>query len=148
VNFYSRVQMYLFKAKQAAAAELERACAEHGVTLDQVRALLGKEKRSWAGSLHKAPHAYAGTGADLVAECAPFITKTRAQRLRDRAASFAKRSGDAARKSPHMIVAMIKEAAQAAPHVATRIKEDVVLFREVRRSKKAPPGPVVDAAAE
>jgi hypothetical protein len=45
VNFYSRVQMYLFKAKQAAAAELERACAEHGVTKEQVQALLDANPR-------------------------------------------------------------------------------------------------------
>ena len=35
VNFYSRVQMYLFKGKQAAQAEYERALQENGVTREQ-----------------------------------------------------------------------------------------------------------------
>src|SRR5690606_510329 len=40
VNFYSRVQMYLFKAKQAAQAEYDRALEENGVTREQVAAFL------------------------------------------------------------------------------------------------------------
>src|SRR4029079_2358394 len=40
VNFYSRVQMYLFKAKQAAVAEYERVLSENGVTREQVKAYL------------------------------------------------------------------------------------------------------------
>jgi len=67
VNFYSRVQMYLFKAKQAAAAEYDRALAEHGVTLDQVKTFLAKNPR-YASSLHKPPHAYAGVAAFM-----PFV---------------------------------------------------------------------------
>src|SRR5580700_10701646 len=86
VNFYSRVQMYLFKAKQAALAEYERALEEHGVTREQVRAFLAANPR-YASPLHKAPHSYAGNGADLVAEIAPLITKTRVQRLRERVTS-------------------------------------------------------------
>src|SRR5205085_9506800 len=83
VNFYSRVQMYLFKAKQAALAELERACTEHGVTMEQVRAALVEYPR-FARALHKAPHKYAGTAADLVAQVAPYATRSRPQRWRGR----------------------------------------------------------------
>src|SRR5258708_10719937 len=83
VNFYSRVQMYLFKAKQAAVSEYQRALSENGVTLEQVRAFLAANPR-YGSALHKAPHAYAGNCADLVAEIAPYITKTRMQRVRDR----------------------------------------------------------------
>ncbi|HVR03741.1 MAG TPA: 2-hydroxyglutaryl-CoA dehydratase, partial [Polyangia bacterium] len=78
VNFYSRVQMYLFKAKQAALAEYERALETHGVTREQVKAFLD------ANPLYKAPHSYAGCSADMVAAVAPYITKTRAQRWMDR----------------------------------------------------------------
>ena len=87
VNFYSRVQMYLFKARQAAAAEFERALGEHGVTLEQVKTFLAKNPR-FASPLHKPPHAYAGCAADLVAEIAPRITKTRWERTRDRVAKW------------------------------------------------------------
>jgi predicted nucleotide-binding protein (sugar kinase/HSP70/actin superfamily) len=135
VNFYSRVQMYLFKAKQAALAELDRACQEHGVTVQQVKAYI-EANPHYASSLHKAPHAYAGTGADLVAEIAPLITKTRGERLKAAASSLLLRSGEAARKSPHMVVAMVKSAVEAAPEVAAKVKEDVILFREARREKR------------
>ena len=55
VNFYSRVQMYLFKAKQAATAEFERALEEHGVTREQVKRVPRGDPR-FASPLHKAPH--------------------------------------------------------------------------------------------
>ncbi len=149
VNFYSRVQMYLFKARLAATAELERACTENGVTMEQVRAFLEATPR-FASSLHKPPHRYAGAAADLVAEVAPYITQSRAERLRGRLASLAKRSGETARQSPHMVIAMFRSAVEAAPDVAARVKEDVALFREVRRgkAKKGDSQPRVDAAAE
>src|SRR5215472_3896401 len=40
VNFYSRVQMYLFKAKQAAIAEYDQALSDLGITREDVRAFL------------------------------------------------------------------------------------------------------------
>src|SRR5262249_10765086 len=91
VNFYSRVQMYLFKAKQAAQAEFERALEENGVTLEEVRAFLASHPR-YASALHKAPHSYAGNGADLVAQIAPYITKSAAERWADRVRGFGKKS--------------------------------------------------------
>jgi predicted nucleotide-binding protein (sugar kinase/HSP70/actin superfamily) len=154
VNFYSRVQMYLFKAKQAASAELERACEEHRVTLEQIRAAIAANPR-WGNALHKAPHRYAGAAADLVAEIAPHLTKSRGQRWRERVQDIALRSRRAAQQSPHMVVALVKSAVDAAPQVAARVREDVAAFREVRReranrtsgpSRKA--APQMDAAAE
>jgi predicted nucleotide-binding protein (sugar kinase/HSP70/actin superfamily) len=136
VNFYSRVQMYLFKAKQACLAELDRACDEQGVTMEQVRAFLEANPR-FGRALHKAPHAYAGTTADLVAQVAPYITKTRAERWRGRLAGLVKRSSETARKSPHMVVQMFRTAVEAAPEVAAKVKEDVVLYRQMRREKGA-----------
>ena len=150
VNFYSRVQMYLFKAKQACLAELDRACEEQGVTMEQVRAFLEANPR-FGRALHKAPHAYAGTTADLVAQVAPYITQSRTQRWRNRIAGLAQRSSATARKSPHMVVELFKSAVEAAPDVAARVKEDVVLYREMRRAKsggKNEQPRALDAAAE
>jgi hypothetical protein len=135
VNFYSRVQMYLFKAKQAALAEYERALETHGVTREQVKAFLDANPR-YASPLHKAPHAYAGNGADLVAEIAPLITKTRAQRLREKLASFGTRSKELARTSPHMIVSLVETTVKSAPEVAQRLREDWLLLGETRRAAK------------
>jgi hypothetical protein len=92
---------------------------------------------------------YAGTAADLVAQVAPYITKTRTARWLGRIEALASRSGEAARKSPHMVVTIVKNAVDAAPVVAARLREDVALLREARRAaKKNAPAPVMDAAAE
>ncbi len=148
VNFYSRVQMYLFKAKQAALAEYERALEAHGVTREQVKAFLDANPR-YASPLHKAPHTYAGNGADLVAEIAPLITKTRSERLREKLASFGTRSKEIARTSPHMIVSLVETTVKAAPEVAQRLREDWILFGETRKAAKAKAarGPEMSAAA-
>ncbi len=145
VNFYSRVQMYLFKAKQAALAEFERALAENNVTVDQVREFLAKNPK-YAGSLHKAPHSYAGNGADLVAEVAPLITQTRWERVRNRVTSLSKTSARAVVNTPHMVVELVETAIKEAPGVAQRVKEDVTAFRETRAAKKNAPVEVSPAA--
>jgi predicted nucleotide-binding protein (sugar kinase/HSP70/actin superfamily) len=147
VNFYSRVQMYMFKARQAAQAEYERALAEHGVTREQVKEFLAKNPR-YASPLHKAPHAYAGSSADIVAEIAPLITKTRWERLRDRAARFGQRSQAAVKAAPHMVVELVQTAVKEAPAVAALVKEDIAIFRETRKAKKASAQQDTAAAAE
>ncbi|MFO0676765.1 MAG: 2-hydroxyglutaryl-CoA dehydratase [Polyangiaceae bacterium] len=135
VNFYSRVQMYLFKAKQAALAEFDRALVDNGVTKAQVQDFLAKNPR-FAHSLHKAPHSYAGCGADIVAEVAPFITKSRWERAREKVLSFGKKSVETAQKSPHLVVNFAKEAVAQAPETFAKVKEDVAMIAEVRRAKK------------
>ncbi|HRG99005.1 MAG TPA: 2-hydroxyglutaryl-CoA dehydratase [Polyangiaceae bacterium] len=148
VNFYSRVQMYLFKAKQAAAAEYAQALEEHGVTKPQVEAFL-EANPSFASALHKAPHVYNGNAADLVAEVAPYITMTRAQRWRARIASLATASRTAVKKSPELVIQLVRRAVEEAPETARKLKEDVVLLREIRSAKRStPPAQVLDAAAE
>jgi predicted nucleotide-binding protein (sugar kinase/HSP70/actin superfamily) len=136
VNFYSRVQMYLFKAKQAAVAEMERALKENGVTMEQVKAFLAANPR-YNSSLHKAEHRYAGSGADIVAEVAPYITQTRGQRWKNRILGLGQKSAEVVQKSPHMVVAFVKTAAASAPETVERVKTDIAFFREIRKSKKA-----------
>jgi len=145
VNFYSRVQMYLFKAKQAAIAEYERALQEQGVTREQVAAFLEASPR-FRSPFFKPPHAYAGSSADVVAAIAPYITKTRTQRWKARVGNFVKGTKQAAKKTPHAIfkvVATVKEA----PEIAARVKEDISLFRELRAQAKQAER-ALDAAAE
>jgi predicted nucleotide-binding protein (sugar kinase/HSP70/actin superfamily) len=148
VNFYSRVQMFLFKAKQAALAEYDRALSEHGVTREQVEAFLAKNPR-FRSPLYKAPHAYAGTSADVVATVAPYITKSRVERLRERVLELATKTQATARQTPHMVVSLVEKARQDAPVIVGRVKEDLTLFRELRAMNKKPQKAVVlDAAAE
>jgi hypothetical protein len=111
-----------------------------------VRAFLKANPRH-AGALHKAPHAYAGTAADLVAEVAPYITQSRAKRLQLQLVQLAKVSSATARKSPHLVLGVFRGAVQAAPELASRVKEDVLAYRESRRAKKEP-RTSIDAAAE
>jgi predicted nucleotide-binding protein (sugar kinase/HSP70/actin superfamily) len=150
VNFYSRVQMYLFKAKQAALSEYERALSENGVTREQVAAFLEASPR-FRSPLYKAAHVYAGNNADMVAAVAPYITKTRAQRWADRLTKLVKTGKETAQQTPHMVVNFFEKAKQDAPKVAERVKEDLTLFRELRAMKKAAKtanAATLDAAAE
>jgi predicted nucleotide-binding protein (sugar kinase/HSP70/actin superfamily) len=73
VNFYSRVQMFLFKARQRALDEFQRALDQQGVSQEQVRAFLRQTSYGKAG--YRAPHWAAGTGASLVHHVGPLIGK-------------------------------------------------------------------------
>ena len=136
VNFYSRVQMYLFKAKQAAVAEYERALEEHKLTREEVKAFLEANPK-FARGLHKPEHAYAGICADIVAEIADYVHKTPMQRLRARITGTAKKSVALAQKSPHMVVELVESAVREAPVVARKLREDVLAFRDERAQKKS-----------
>ncbi|MCC6620636.1 MAG: 2-hydroxyglutaryl-CoA dehydratase [Deltaproteobacteria bacterium] len=73
VNVQSRVQMMLFKAKQAAKKERDEVLAAYGMDEDRARAVLAKVP--FVGrALFKAPHVHASTAADQ-AELAGFLTK-------------------------------------------------------------------------
>jgi len=67
VNVYSRVQMQLFKAKQLAQKELDKALADVGMTIEEVRAYLDKHPKM-NSAFHRAPHMAGCTAADLVYE--------------------------------------------------------------------------------
>jgi predicted nucleotide-binding protein (sugar kinase/HSP70/actin superfamily) len=73
VNFYSRVQMYLFKARQRAREEFEQTLASEGVTDAQLRAFLESPAgKRFASNLRVPPHVSAGTTTDLIREIAPY----------------------------------------------------------------------------
>ena len=90
VNFYSRVQMYMFKARERARQEYQKALEKHGVTEEQVRELMCKTK--YGDPLYKAPHLAAGSAADLVHEIAPLIGKAPIGRAQVRATRLTKRA--------------------------------------------------------
>jgi predicted nucleotide-binding protein (sugar kinase/HSP70/actin superfamily) len=149
VNFYSRVQMYLFKAKQVALAEYERALDTHGVTRDQVKAFLDASPR-FANPLYKAPHAYAGNSADIVAAVAPYIRKTRVQRWQERLTGAGRRSMDLAQRSPRKVLNLVQGTVERAPDFVERVKLDAKLLVEARQASKARKNAVLveESAAE
>ena len=81
VNVYSRVQMQLFKAKQQAQKEVDKALADVGMTMDEVRAYLHKHP-TMMSPFHRAPHKAGCTAADLVYEVG--ARKQRLSFLKDR----------------------------------------------------------------
>jgi predicted nucleotide-binding protein (sugar kinase/HSP70/actin superfamily) len=73
VNFQSRVQMYLSKAKQSARDELERTLREHSLTLERVRDTVAQRK-GFQSSLYVAPHRATTRISDLVHSTASVQT--------------------------------------------------------------------------
>ncbi len=110
VNFYSRVQMYLFKAKQAAQAEFDQALSNAGLTLEQARQFL-KDHPRYAHALHRAPHTAASTGADLVNEIASVYGKPAWKVALIKARALAGRAGSAGRKAVVTAPTTLKSAA-------------------------------------
>lgn len=80
VNFQSRVQMYLFKAKKVAEQEMKDTLEHHGLTMDQVREFLQKNPR-FSGALHRAPFSAGSTPAELINEVAAHINFTAGERF-------------------------------------------------------------------
>jgi predicted nucleotide-binding protein (sugar kinase/HSP70/actin superfamily) len=68
VNFYSRVQMFLFKAKARAEQEFAQALDRSGLTLADAHALA--DRRGLQRALHRSPHVATGTGANLAHQVA------------------------------------------------------------------------------
>lgn len=132
VNVYSRVQMQLFKAKQLAAKEVEKALADTGLTMDEVRAWLAKHP-SFNSAFHKAPHRAGSTTADLVYEVAARKSKlgylkhrvveavTRAEAKREH--EMHERLLDVARKAAAKVRSK-KSVVQVAPEVAEGVGDD------------------------
>ncbi|HEY5957379.1 MAG TPA: 2-hydroxyglutaryl-CoA dehydratase [Polyangiaceae bacterium] len=69
VNFQSRVQMFLHKAKRCAVDEVEKALANYELTMDNVRDFVAGNPKLSAG-LFKAQHVGTTTTVDLVHEVA------------------------------------------------------------------------------
>jgi predicted nucleotide-binding protein (sugar kinase/HSP70/actin superfamily) len=80
VNFYSRVQMYMFKARERARQEYQDALTHYGITEEQAREFI--EGTRYAKTFYKAPHVAAGTGADLIHEIGPLVGKGRMGRAK------------------------------------------------------------------
>lgn len=74
VNVYSRVQMMLFKARQAAQAEVEAALSAAGVDAQQAKETIAASP--WLRrTLHKPAHQAACTAADALAEAARWARR-------------------------------------------------------------------------
>jgi hypothetical protein len=122
VNFQSRVQMYLFKAKQVAQAEMDDALAKTNLTIDQVRDFLAKNPR-YANALHRAPHGGGSTPVDLVYEVADLIHKNAAERALEGAQGAAKRTLEWARGALLGAPTSAKKTLEAGQQLARELAE-------------------------
>lgn len=131
-NFYSRVQMFMFKARLLAADELKKAYEECGVTEEQVRDFLAKNPK-YASPLHHAPHVKAGAAANLVHQVAPMIKHTKTELAAMKAKKAFGAVLDFAKKTPARVqkaVATVKD-----PDVQELVKADVELVVDLLKGK-------------
>jgi len=119
VNVYSRVQMQLFKAKQQAQKEVDKALADVGMTIEEVRAYLDKHP-SMMSPFHRSPHKAGCTAADLVYEVG--ARKNRLSFLKERV--FGKVTGKAEKSHAEAHVKLLQVARSAAAR--TRKKNSIV----------------------
>ncbi|MGB0679902.1 MAG: 2-hydroxyglutaryl-CoA dehydratase [Polyangiales bacterium] len=80
VNFYSRVQMFLFKARQRAQQEMAETLDSYGLSREALQDFLRQHR--YGNALYRAPHQVSGTGADLLHHAAPLIGQGRRARAR------------------------------------------------------------------
>jgi hypothetical protein len=80
VNFQSRVQMYLFKARKVAEQEMVDTLTRHALTIEQVRDFI-KKNPHFGGALHRSPFTAGSTPVDFVNEIAEHIKYSTAERL-------------------------------------------------------------------
>jgi predicted nucleotide-binding protein (sugar kinase/HSP70/actin superfamily) len=126
VNFQSRVQMYMFKARQAAEAEFERALQETGLALDEFRSFVKRHPRL-KKALHIAPHRAGSTPADLVYEAAHFAKTTRSQRVMRGIVSGVKGvtawAAAQTKTAPETFVSVVKTTGTGAKEIGEIVKE-------------------------
>ena len=142
-NFYSRVQMYLYKARISAEQELERAYTANGVTEADIRKFL-EENPSFASPLHHSPHhpSIAGSAANLVYEVAPLITKSRLERTREGIQRAATTTLRVAKAVPGLVSRAAERVAD--PEFREAALLDLEVVRDIARGRAADLyGPIV-----
>ncbi len=133
-NFYSRVQMYLYKARINAEQELARALADNNLTEDQVRRFL-RDNPEYASPLHHSPHHphIAGTAAHLVYEVAPLIHQTRLERTVGSAKRTAHRVAAIARVAPSVLASAARKVVE--PEFREAVKIDLEVVVDIARGR-------------
>ena len=131
-NFYSRVQMYLYKARIAAEQELQQAYLKTGVSEQQVRDFL-RAHPSYNSPLHHSPHVGASSAANVVFEVAPLITQSRMRRTKKMLAAAARSVAAGARAVPRKAGRGYRFVRD--PDTRRRVKVDIMLARDVLSGK-------------
>jgi predicted nucleotide-binding protein (sugar kinase/HSP70/actin superfamily) len=131
-NFYSRIQMYMFKARIAAEEELSRTLKECGVTLDEVRKFL-QDHPGYASPLHHAPHHGAGSAANLVREVTPLIRKSAVTRAAEKTRALALGLTAGIKRAPSAVKKLYGTVTD--PDNIQRVREDAALISDILGGK-------------
>jgi predicted nucleotide-binding protein (sugar kinase/HSP70/actin superfamily) len=115
VNFYSRVQMFLFKARQRAQAEMDQTLAEYGITRQQAQEFLASTR--YGQALYRAPHRVAGSGADLIHQIGPLVGKSKLAQARVHAERAVQRAREFVQKDAKHALASARRVAPYLPAV-------------------------------
>jgi predicted nucleotide-binding protein (sugar kinase/HSP70/actin superfamily) len=146
-NFYSRVQMYMFKARMAAQDELKRAYETNGVTEAEVRAFLDANPK-YASPLYHAPHqkGVAGSAANLVFAVAPLIKLSKTELAKQKVTAVAHTVRDIAEKTPDALRSVFAWA--TSQETRERLGHDYELAKDIIAGKaKDRFGPLVGKLA-
>jgi predicted nucleotide-binding protein (sugar kinase/HSP70/actin superfamily) len=133
VNVYSRVQMQLFKAKQLAQKEVDKALADVGMTMAEVQAYLGKHK-DLAHAFYRAPHKAGCSTADLVYEVG--ARKKRLSYLKSKVVNAVTGKADKEQEAAHKNLLDVAKRAAAKTRKKTSV---VVVAPEVDPEDQAAP---------
>ncbi|MEM9696886.1 MAG: 2-hydroxyglutaryl-CoA dehydratase [Myxococcota bacterium] len=140
-NFYSRVQMYIYKARIAAEQELQRAYETTGVTEAEVRAFL-RDHPQYNSPLHHAPQVVAGSAANLVYELAPLMKLSARERRAIARRETRARVKAAAQRAPGLFRGVVRRLRDPEFRAAARV--DLELMSDLARGKVSELyGPVV-----
>jgi predicted nucleotide-binding protein (sugar kinase/HSP70/actin superfamily) len=134
-NFYSRVQMYLYKARISAEEELATALRDTGVTREQVEQFL-RDNSEYASPLHHAPHGKAACeAANLVYQVAPLIKHSRLKRGVMALEQGGRRAAQAAAAAPGRVRSAWRKVKD--PEFQAAVKIDAELVTDLARGKVA-----------
>jgi predicted nucleotide-binding protein (sugar kinase/HSP70/actin superfamily) len=123
VNVQSRVQMFLFKARQAAQKEYDDLLDRLGLDRAQVVEFFARHP-GFASPLRRSPHAAAGTAADRLAEVAPLVGKSPLQIRWIQAQAAAGRAAAALRAAPGWLARMQKKLVLRGPDLVAQAREE------------------------
>jgi predicted nucleotide-binding protein (sugar kinase/HSP70/actin superfamily) len=140
-NFYSRVQMYMFKGRILAEAELQKAFEATGTTKAEVEAFLEAHPK-YKSPFHHAPHHVASSAANLVYEVAPMITQPASVRAKAKLAAKVASARAALAAAPGKVKHVVDLARD--PEIKARLLQDASVLRDIATGKaKEHFGPIV-----
>ncbi|MFM7201240.1 MAG: 2-hydroxyglutaryl-CoA dehydratase [Myxococcota bacterium] len=124
-NFYSRVQMFMYKARQVAEEELQATLKTEGITQEELEQFL-KANPKYASPLYWPSHRVAGTAANLVHELAPFIKQSRMERVLHQVERGMRGLRETARLAPVQFQKLLA-AREHAPELLLKLRTDAEL---------------------